>query len=109
MAAAVPPAPFPLPEPPKPASNATLPILASGSLPLLPIHLTPGVHVPISEFCKTYSLGSNICKKLIANGFSMSIALRRITPDHLATMQFKMGEIAELLEAVDQWAMATQA
>jgi hypothetical protein len=84
------------PAPPLPA--------VPGRSPLLSPNYNPGPRLSINDFCSTYSLGNDICMRLTENGFSSSLALRRVTVDDLKEMGFKMGEVAEIEEAVEAWA-----
>jgi hypothetical protein len=73
---------------------------------LLRSDLKPGERLTIVDFCSHYSLDSSICNRLVENGFSTSSALRRVAVSDLKDMGFKMGEVAELQEAVEMWAQA---
>jgi hypothetical protein len=72
--------------------------------PLLSPNCKPGPCLSINDFCLTYSLADEICMCLTKNGFSSSLALCLITVDDLKEMGFKMGEVAEIEEAVEAWA-----
>ena len=76
----------------------------TGRVSLLPPTHHPGPRLAITEFCTLYSLTNDICMCLTKNGFSSSLALRRVTVDDLKELGFKMGEIAELEEAIEIWA-----
>jgi hypothetical protein len=80
------------------------PALPAINLPLLCTDLSPGERLTIADFCSRYSLAADIHKRLIENGFSTSLALQRVTVSDLKEMGFKMGEVAELEEAVEMWA-----
>ncbi|KAJ7872014.1 hypothetical protein B0H14DRAFT_3567327 [Mycena olivaceomarginata] len=68
-------------------------------LTLLPPGMNVGQQMPISTFCVVANLDDAIAEKFAANGF--------IELKDLSLIQFLPGEIAELREAVREWAVAT--
>lgn len=72
---------------------------------LIPSHLHPGPCIQIDEFCDLYHLGENIVRQLKENGFTGTQAFHFIETKDLKDMGFKPGEIADLKDAVEAWAM----
>jgi hypothetical protein len=66
-----------------------------------------GTQIPITTFCVITSLDDAIAEKLAANGYRTTAAFRFIELKDLPLIQFLPGEIAELREAVWEWAVAT--
>lgn len=65
----------------------------------------PGPDMPLSKFCQQYDLGPNILKKLQDNYYSDARVLRFVTIDELKEMDFRLGEIAGLRDAVERWSI----
>jgi hypothetical protein len=93
-----PPNPIPVPLSAPPVYNAP------SSLLLHPSRV-PGPDIPLSEFCEQYSLGPNILRKLQDNFYTHARVLRFVTIDELKEMDFRLGEIAELRDAVERWSI----
>jgi hypothetical protein len=66
---------------------------------------SPGNDVPIAEFCNTYGLGESILKKLQDNFYLHARVLRFVTIQELKDMDFRLGEIASLRDAVEVWSV----
>ncbi|KAJ7822335.1 hypothetical protein B0H14DRAFT_3875596 [Mycena olivaceomarginata] len=76
-------------------------------LTLLPPGMNVGQQMPISTFCVVANLDDAIAEKFAANGYRTTAAFRFIELKDLSLIQFLPGEIAELREAVREWAVAT--
>ena len=72
---------------------------------LIPAHLHPSPCIRINEFCNLYHLGENIVQQLKENGFTGTQAFRFIETKDLKDMGFKPGEIADLKDVIEVWAM----
>lgn len=72
---------------------------------LLPPNTTVGVRMSIANFCILYDLDESIAEKLTANGYKNASVLYLIKLTELEKMDFLPGEIAELRDAVRQWAL----
>ena len=59
----------------------------------------------IDEFCKVYQLSDGITKKLTENSYTYARMLRFVTIEEVKQMDFRLGEIAALRNAVDQWSV----
>jgi hypothetical protein len=66
-----------------------------------------GPQMLITTFCVIVSLDDAIAEKFVANGYRTTAAFRFIKLKDLPLIQFLPGEIAELREAVWEWAVAT--
>jgi hypothetical protein len=93
-------APMAAPAPPP------LPIQALPSLALLHSSRLPGIDIPLSQFFELYHLDDHILKKFIDNGYTRSRMLRFVQIEELKEMQFLLGEIAGLKDAVERWSIA---
>ncbi|KAJ7856504.1 hypothetical protein B0H14DRAFT_2752891, partial [Mycena olivaceomarginata] len=76
-------------------------------LTLIPPGMNVGPQMPITTFCVIASLDDTIAEKFAANGYRTMAAFRFIELKDLPLIQFLPGEIAELREAVREWAVAT--
>jgi hypothetical protein len=63
--------------------------------------------MPITTFCVIANLDNAIAEKFAANGYRTTAAFRFIELKDLPLIQFLPGEIAELREAVQEWAVVT--
>ncbi|KAF7326738.1 hypothetical protein MVEN_02592700 [Mycena venus] len=72
---------------------------------LLPPNTGVGARMPISDFCERYDLGTSIAEKLTNNGYKYSSVFYLIKLSELKEMEFRPGEVAELRDAVGQWAV----
>ncbi|KAJ7639649.1 hypothetical protein DFH06DRAFT_1138372 [Mycena polygramma] len=72
---------------------------------LLPPNTEVGPPMTIADFCTLYELDAEILAKLTKNGYKNSGVFFWIKIADLETMVFLPGEIAELREAVRQWAV----
>jgi hypothetical protein len=66
---------------------------------------SPGQDMPINQFCQKYDLGANILKRLQDNSYTHAHILRSITIAELNVMEFRLGEIAALRDAVETWSV----
>jgi hypothetical protein len=87
--------------PPLPIVTATAP--PHDILTLLHPSRVPGRDMPIEEFCATHDLGPTILEKLQENFFMHARVLRFLTIQELKDMNFRLGEIASLRDAVEGW------
>ncbi|KAJ7787662.1 hypothetical protein B0H14DRAFT_2952274 [Mycena olivaceomarginata] len=76
-------------------------------LTLIPPGMEVGPQMPITTFCVIASLDDAIAEKFAANAYRTTAAFRFIELKDLPLIQFLPGEIAELREAVREWAVAT--
>ncbi|KAJ7705699.1 hypothetical protein B0H14DRAFT_2647267 [Mycena olivaceomarginata] len=76
-------------------------------LTLLPPGMNVSQQMPITTFCVIANLDDAIAEKFAANGYRTTAAFRFIELKDLPLIQFLPGEIAELREAVREWAVAT--
>jgi hypothetical protein len=65
-----------------------------------------GEQMSITMFCITSGLDDSIAEKFAKNGYKTTASLRFIELKDLPLIQFLPGEIAELREAVREWAVA---
>ena len=65
----------------------------------------PGIDTPIAEFCRLYGLGDPILQKFLQHGYLQSRMLRFIQIPELKEMDFRLGEIAALKDAVEMWSV----
>jgi len=86
-------------------TNAPAPLHAILSLSLLPAQCQPGIDTPIAEFCELYGLRDHILQKFLQHGYLQSRMLRFIQILELKEMDFRLGEIAALKDAVEMWSV----
>ncbi|KAJ7255577.1 hypothetical protein C8J57DRAFT_1345236 [Mycena rebaudengoi] len=72
---------------------------------LLPPNMQVGERLPIPDFCQRYDLDDSIAHKLTTNGYKTAAVFYLIKLEDLPTMNFLPGEIAELRDAVQRWAL----
>ena len=60
----------------------------------------------LANFCQIYQLGDPILQKFVKNGFVQSRMLRFVQIAELKEMEFLLGEIAALKDAVETWSIA---
>ena len=65
----------------------------------------PGPDMTIAEFCAHYELGDGPRQKFIAHGYERARVLRFITLEDLTKMELRLGEIAELRDAIERWSV----
>jgi hypothetical protein len=65
----------------------------------------PGQDMPLDQFCQLYDLSANILKRLQDNSYMHARILRFITIAELNVMEFRLGEIAALRDAVETWSV----
>ncbi|KAJ7773785.1 hypothetical protein B0H14DRAFT_340488 [Mycena olivaceomarginata] len=88
-----------------PATTARPPPQINEPQMLLPPNTQPGQPMLISMFCIEYNLDDSILDKLTANRYKNASAFRFIRLMDLEKMEFLPGDIAELQDAVRQWAV----
>ncbi|KAJ7861087.1 hypothetical protein B0H14DRAFT_3619924 [Mycena olivaceomarginata] len=76
-------------------------------LTLLPPGMNVSQQMPITTFCVIANLDDAIAEKFAVSGYRTTAAFRFIELKDLPLIQFLPGEIAELREAVWEWAVAT--
>jgi hypothetical protein len=64
---------------------------------------SPGLDMPLASFCSLYGLGDSVLRKLVDNAYTDARMLRFITIAELKEMEFRLGEIAALRDAVEKW------
>ncbi|KAJ7930251.1 hypothetical protein B0H13DRAFT_2534525 [Mycena leptocephala] len=73
---------------------------------LLPPNTNVGAGITIQAFCDVYDLDMSIRDKFHAHGFKNADVFYLVKLSDLKEMDFKVGEIAELQNAVRQWAVS---
>ncbi|KAJ7724778.1 hypothetical protein B0H16DRAFT_1736524 [Mycena metata] len=93
------PAPAPAP--------AQRPRIADPNAPLMliPINFVTDPSLTIDNFCKDYNLDEEICARFKQNRFKTTDAFAFIGMAQLTTMEFMVGEIAELQVAIGKWSV----
>jgi hypothetical protein len=92
----------------RPHAGPAAPLPASYSnLSVLHPSRNIGPDMPLSEFCMQYSLDAGILTKFTTNGFTHVRMLRFIRIDELKEMEFHLGDIAGLKDAVERWSVPT--
>ncbi|KAJ7767540.1 hypothetical protein B0H14DRAFT_3895066 [Mycena olivaceomarginata] len=90
---------------PAPAPAAGQPHHVKEPNMFIPPNTQPGELMSISMFCIQYNLDDCILEKLTANRYKNASAFRFIRLMDLEKMEFLPGDIAELQDAVRQWAV----
>ncbi|KAJ7227494.1 hypothetical protein GGX14DRAFT_556044 [Mycena pura] len=97
-------------------ASAPAPALVSASIPasvpasaisdtLLPPGTNCGMKISVTEFCKIHQLDDSILHKLTNEGYKTTATFRYVSLKDLERINFLSGEIAELREAVREWAV----
>ena len=76
------------------------------SLTLISLTRKPGNDMPLAEFCVTYGLDDAVIQKFHKNVYKDARMLHFITITELKEMDFRLGEIAGLRDAVELWSNA---
>ncbi|KAG0696077.1 hypothetical protein DFH29DRAFT_813490, partial [Suillus ampliporus] len=76
---------------------------------LLPPSSKPGNDMSIMSFCGLYKLDDTIAEKFASNSFKEARLLRYVTFADLKEMEFKIGKIAALRDAVERWSIPSDA
>jgi hypothetical protein len=102
--------PLPLaPQPPHPAAPAPLAPAATiydlQCPTLLHTSRLPGHDMPLAQFCTDFKLSDKVFEKLRDNGYQDARVLRFLMIDELKEMNFRLGEIAALRDAVEMWSL----
>ena len=95
------PAPMPAPMP-----NPAIPRYDVQYPNLLQANRLPGLNMTIAEFCAQYELGDGTQQKFVAHGYERARVLRFITLTDVTKMELRLGEIAELRDAIERWSVA---
>jgi hypothetical protein len=66
---------------------------------------SPGIDMPLTEFCMVYDLGPSLLEKFHDNSYKDARVLRFVTIAELKEMNFRLGEIAALRDAVERWSV----
>jgi hypothetical protein len=88
-----------------PAIVAPNALLASFSVTLLPLARSTGPDMKLEVFGTTYELSPKIIEKLMANDYLHACYLCFILVKELEDMEFTMGKIAALRDAVETWSV----
>ncbi|KAJ7038457.1 hypothetical protein C8F04DRAFT_1179758 [Mycena alexandri] len=92
---------------PAPTAAQLPPRIADPNAPLMliPINFVAGPSLTIDDFCQDYNLDEEICARFKQNRFKTTDAFAFIGMAQLTTMEFMVGEIAELQVAIGKWAV----
>ncbi|KAG6834876.1 hypothetical protein H0H93_006765 [Arthromyces matolae] len=63
----------------------------------------PGLDMNLEQFCTCFDLDNDILTKLRSHGYKNARTLRFLTADELKTMDFRLGEIAAMRDAIESW------
>jgi hypothetical protein len=72
---------------------------------LVPDGYEPGPKITITEFCVRHGLSKSILERFNENAFTGTQAFRHMQEVELRTMLFKPGEIADIKDAIETWAI----
>lgn len=72
---------------------------------LIPVTHEPGSKLDIETFCVIFNLSDSIQQRLKENAYTGTHAFAHMETTELREMGFKAGEIADLKEAVKEWAV----
>jgi hypothetical protein len=103
----LPPPPAPQPgDPAAPAPLAPAPTIYDLQCPtLLHTSRVAGQDMPLAQFCTDFKLSDKVFEKLRDNGYQNARVLRFLMIDELKEMNFLLGEIAALRDAVEMWSV----
>ena len=59
----------------------------------------------LSKFCTQYGLSNEILIKLTKHGYTYTWTLHFVQTNDLNAIGFMLGEVAEMKDAVEQWAL----
>ena len=93
------------PAQPLPVAPAALPLPPTIALSSLESSRLPGPDMPISDFCHLYGLGNSVLEKFTSNGYAHSHMLRFVQLSELKEMNFLLGEVAVMKDAVKRWSI----
>ena len=65
-----------------------------------------GLNMTIAKFCAQYELGDGTQQKFVAHGYERARVLHFITLTDVTKMELRLGEIAELWDAIERWSVA---
>ncbi|KAF8230338.1 hypothetical protein L208DRAFT_1282384 [Tricholoma matsutake] len=63
-----------------------------------------GPDLSLNKFCRAYDLSNDILGRLKENGYHRAKTFKYVLLPQLHEMGFKLGEIASLQDAVEEWA-----
>jgi hypothetical protein len=93
--------------PPGPGAPAAAPQVQAfapmADSPLLPANLSVGPKMDIETFCSIYSLSDDLLRRFREHRVSGTHAFAHIGIKELKEMDFKIGEIVDVKEAVTEW------
>lgn len=97
--------PFSFAPTPGVGTGPTLQPTTSSSTDLIPAGYRTGPQQSMRDFCRFHNLSDRIFEKLDQNAYTGTHAFRYMNKSDLRAMDFKQGEIADLLHAIEQWAV----
>ncbi|KAM6488822.1 hypothetical protein JOM56_015732 [Amanita muscaria] len=97
--------PFNIAPTPGVTNTGPTPQPSSVTNPIIPTGYQPGPKQSIRDFCRFYSLSNGIFDKFDQNTFTGTHAFRRLNSSDLRAMNFKPGEIIDLKDAIEEWAI----
>jgi hypothetical protein len=59
----------------------------------------------LSDFCTQYGLSDEILAKLAKNGYTHTRTLQFVQTNDLNAIGFMLGEVTEMKDAVERWAL----
>jgi hypothetical protein len=71
---------------------------------LIPANCTAGSKIDLITFCQIYALTDSIKQRLQDNAITGTHAFAHMTSTDLQEMGFKLGEVIDLKEAIQEWA-----
>ncbi|KAG6819182.1 hypothetical protein H0H93_014556 [Arthromyces matolae] len=92
-----------------PSTTSPLPLTAPISTDALVLSGKMGEDITIDAFGTTYKLHKSVLNRLKANGYHRSRTLRHLTLSQLHEIGFKIGDIASLKDALDEWSRVPKA
>jgi hypothetical protein len=92
----------PAPNPP----NRPVPAYDLQCPTLLQRNRLPGIDMTIKEFCTEYGLCDSMVQKFQTHGYECARVLRFLTIDDANAIGLRLGEIAELRDAIEKWSVA---
>ena len=72
---------------------------------LIPLTWEPRIDMLLSDFCTQYGLSTSVLNKFTTNSFICMCSLHFIQTGDLGTIGFLLGEVAEMKDTVEQWAI----
>ena len=91
-------------QPPQPALAGPALAAPAISTNLIPINYTEGSKIDLATFCEIYTLADSIKQRLQENAITGTHAFAHMSSTDLQAMEFKLGEVIDLKEAIKEWA-----